>query len=47
MTLKFGKFERYQASAPETIQLPPNYFEDAGETERNKGIFLTRLSCRT
>src|SRR6266545_6964129 len=32
MTLKFGKIERYQARAPETIPLPPNYFEDAGET---------------
>ena len=32
MTLKLGKFELYQASAPETIPLPPNYFEDGGET---------------
>jgi len=32
MTLKFGTFEQYQAQAPETIPLPPNYVEDGGET---------------
>jgi len=32
MTLKFGTFEQYQAKAPETIPLPPNYSEDGGET---------------
>ena len=32
MALKFGTFEKYQAKAPETIELPPNYFEDGGET---------------
>ena len=32
MTLKFGIFEQYQATAPETIPLPPNYSEDDGET---------------
>src|SRR3954471_23434514 len=32
MTLKLGTFERYQASALETIPLPPNSFEDGGET---------------
>ena len=32
MALKFGTFEQYQAQAPETIPLPPNYVEDGGET---------------
>lgn len=32
MTLKFGAFERYQAQAPATIPLPPDAFEDGGET---------------
>ena len=32
MTMKFGTFEKYQAQAPETIPLPPNYCEDGGET---------------
>ncbi|MHC1681490.1 MAG: MBL fold metallo-hydrolase [Clostridiaceae bacterium] len=30
--MKFAKFDRYQAKAPETIELPPKYFEDGGET---------------
>ncbi len=25
--MKLGTFEKYQAQAPETIQLPPNYFK--------------------
>src|SRR3712207_426234 len=32
MTRTFGTFETYQAQAPETIPLPPNYDEDGGET---------------
>ncbi len=32
MTLRFGEFEQYQAQAPATIPLPPNYYEDGGET---------------
>ena len=32
MTLRFGAFEQYQAQAPATIPLPPNYYEDGGET---------------
>ena len=32
MTLTFGTFEKYQAQAPETIPLPPKYYEDGGET---------------
>lgn len=30
--MKFGPFEKYQAQAPQTIPLPPNYADDAGET---------------
>ena len=32
MTRTFGTFEKYQAQAPETIPLPPKYYEDGGET---------------
>ena len=32
MALKFGPFEKGQAQAPETIPLPPNYYDDGGET---------------
>jgi L-ascorbate metabolism protein UlaG (beta-lactamase superfamily) len=32
MTRTFGTFEQYQAQAPETIPLPPKYYEDGEET---------------
>ena len=32
MTLKIGTFDKYQAQAPETIPLPPKYYQDGGET---------------
>jgi L-ascorbate metabolism protein UlaG (beta-lactamase superfamily) len=30
--MRFGPFEQYQATAPATIPLPPDYDEDCGET---------------
>lgn len=30
--VKIGKFEKYQAQPPETVPLPPEYYEDNGET---------------
>ena len=30
--MKLGPFEKYQAKAPDTLPLPPNYYEDGGET---------------
>jgi L-ascorbate metabolism protein UlaG (beta-lactamase superfamily) len=49
MTMKFGPFERYQARAPETIPLPPNYFEDGGETAvywlSASGVLINSHGC--
>jgi L-ascorbate metabolism protein UlaG (beta-lactamase superfamily) len=49
MAITFGPFEQYQAQAPETIPLPPNYFEDAGETAvywlSASGVLLNSHGC--
>jgi L-ascorbate metabolism protein UlaG (beta-lactamase superfamily) len=49
MSLRFGPFEQYQAQAPKTIPLPPNYDENANETAvywlSASGVLINSHGC--